>query len=199
MPTKREEVDKLLSQVGPVEVARRFYVLSWQGRGLNSATARIRAGWRFVRKDDGMYPPDDFYNVDDILAAAHRLSHVQLENDDVKEVIKRYDTPKTLFYLDPPYLHGGERTVVKGYANEFSHLMHRDLCDIANRSSGMFIVSGYKSSLYTDIYKGWRKIEKVARDDQGNSKTECLWLSANIKELQIDMFRGVYEPAEPSQ
>lgn len=42
--------------------------------------------------------------LEPILDAAHeRLDGVVLENLDWREVLARYDTPATLFYLDPPY------------------------------------------------------------------------------------------------
>ena len=47
-------------------------------------------------------------------ALAKRLSHVQIENLDFEECIRRYDSPETLFYCDPPYVgvehyYGGSR------------------------------------------------------------------------------------------
>jgi DNA adenine methylase len=46
-------------------------------------------------------------------AASERLDGVVFESLDWSELIRRYDTADTLFYLDPPY-HGGETDYGKG-------------------------------------------------------------------------------------
>ncbi len=52
--------------------------------------------------------------LEPILEAAHeRLENVVFENLDWSDLIRRYDGPDTLFYLDPPYW-GGENDYGKG-------------------------------------------------------------------------------------
>lgn len=36
--------------------------------------------------------------------AAQRLTCVQIEQRDFLEILNRYDSPETFFYLDPPYI-----------------------------------------------------------------------------------------------
>jgi len=49
-------------------------------------------------------PSFNLENLPKLIDNAHkRLSRVQLENTSYDEVIRRFDRPTTLFYLDPPY------------------------------------------------------------------------------------------------
>ena len=43
--------------------------------------------------------------VDGLPEIGQRLLRVQIENAPALEIIERYDDKKTLFYLDPPYVH----------------------------------------------------------------------------------------------
>jgi DNA adenine methylase len=49
--------------------------------------------------------------------ATQRLIRVQIENRPAVDVIRLYDSPKTLFYCDPPYLHA-TRGDAKAYGFE---------------------------------------------------------------------------------
>jgi DNA adenine methylase len=46
-----------------------------------------------------------------------RFRDVVLENRDYREIIKRYDSEHTLFYLDPPYVSASETQAREGYFN----------------------------------------------------------------------------------
>ncbi len=42
-------------------------------------------------------------NLEKVKAASERLQQVIIEKQDFEEIISRFDTPNTFFYLDPPY------------------------------------------------------------------------------------------------
>ncbi len=76
--------------------------------------------------------------LEPILDAAHaRLEGVIFENLDWRDVLDRYDSPKTLFYLDPPYV-GGENDYGKGM---FGSDDHAEMSDVLGGISGGFILS----------------------------------------------------------
>jgi DNA adenine methylase len=60
-----------------------------------------------------------------------RLLRVQIENRPAIDVIRLYDSPTTLFYCDPPYVHE-TRGDSKAYGYEMSDDEHRDLADALN-------------------------------------------------------------------
>ena len=126
-----------------------------------------------------------------------RLQRVQIECADWRVILERYDTPETLFYCDPPYLH--ETRSDKRYARELTTEDHVELLDRLQSIQGMAAVSGYPSDLYSRLdAAGWRRYSwqtvchaaghtratrilgpGAARRTQ--PRTECLWLSPRAK------------------
>ncbi len=114
-----------------------------------------------------------------------RLKRVVILNRPAIEVIKQQDGPKTLFYLDPPYLHE-TRVTTKDYRHEMSKEDHSILLQTLFDIKGKFLLSGYPSKMYRIAAKvgGWRCVEKKI-DNKASSKktkdtkTECLWMNFN--------------------
>lgn len=76
--------------------------------------------------------------LEPILEAAHeRLEAVVFECLDWANLIPRYDTPDTLFYLDPPYF-GGENDYGKGL---FDRSQYARMADVLGQIKGAFILS----------------------------------------------------------
>ena len=76
--------------------------------------------------------------IEPILEAAHeRLEAVVFECLDWAELVSRYDTPDTLFYLDPPYL-GGEDDYGKGI---FDRAQYARMAEALAAIKGGFILS----------------------------------------------------------
>jgi DNA adenine methylase len=121
----------------------------------------------------------------DCLPEVHaRLRPVVIENMDAMDLIEREDTPGTLFYCDPPYLHE-TRVTRDAYACEMTRDQHIHLLDVLGEIEGHFILSGYHNELYDDAAKkrrGWRCIEVDLPNNAAGGKekrrmTECLWMN----------------------
>ncbi|MCX7124045.1 MAG: DNA adenine methylase [Gammaproteobacteria bacterium] len=112
-----------------------------------------------------------------------RLQRVQIECLDWAEVIKRYDTEKTLFYIDPPYVH--ETRVNGTYSHELDDSAHRKLIDSILNVQGMCIISGYEHPIYQALTEaGWtrEKKEVIASASSTRAKRiECLWISPGTR------------------
>jgi DNA adenine methylase len=117
------------------------------------------------------------------LPAVHaRLQRVLILNTDAVSVIRSEDTPRTLFYLDPPYLQE-TRTARSAYGCfEMTEAQHRDLLEALAAVKGRFLLSGYHSPLYdrAAARHGWRCTEFTIDNKAGGGASkrrvvECVW------------------------
>lgn len=121
--------------------------------------------------------------VDGLPAVHERLRRVVVLNRPAIDVIKSADSPRTWFYLDPPYLHETRATVGE-YAHEMTIRDHSLLLQALASVKGRFALSGYRSDLYDGEADalGWRRVEKRIANQSAKAKTkrmmtECLWLN----------------------
>lgn len=125
-----------------------------------------------------------------------RLTRVQIDNRDALEVIRYWDTPETLFYLDPPYVldtrKGGEI-----YRHEASIEHHEALVQTLLEVQGQVVLSGYDHPVYRPLEEaGWLKVSRETASHlagrirgsrlQGKSaalqhakRVECLWIKTH--------------------
>ena len=64
-----------------------------------------------------------------------RLKRVTILNNDWKDVVKKYDSPQTFFYLDPPYTTGTDS--VWGY----KPMKAKDIAKVLRKIQGKFMLS----------------------------------------------------------
>ncbi|GIW55008.1 MAG: DNA methyltransferase [Nitrospiraceae bacterium] len=123
-----------------------------------------------------------------------RLTRVQIDSRDAVEVIEYWDSAETLFYLDPPYIHG-TRKVTNIYDVEPDDEFHQRLVETLLRIQGAVVLSGYRHPIYEPLEAaGWRRVDKETSchaackgrgsplRGKGNAlkhapRTESLWLS----------------------
>lgn len=179
-PYSREEyINSQIPTDDPLEQARRYYVWCWQGRGRGGISEP--GGWRFMKaKTRGQTPVDDWGKTDYLFNVAKYIrDNVQIEHGDALTIIRRYDTPDTLFYLDPPYVHStrGERWAQGAYSHELSDEEHTALAEALHNIKGMAIISGYPSELYDSLYSTWRIVRRIAYAERNRETTEVLWMN----------------------
>jgi DNA adenine methylase len=110
---------------------------------------------------------------------AERLQGVKLHHMDAAQVIRRYNSPNTLFYLDPPYPHE-TRTAPDMYTHEMTAKDHEELLDLILKLRGTVFISGYHCPLYDNRLASWqfREFDMPNHSGQGEKKeprTEVLW------------------------
>ncbi|HSA47923.1 MAG TPA: DNA adenine methylase [Candidatus Competibacteraceae bacterium] len=184
-PFSREEYHEAIygdaNQISDVERARRFYIRARQTRTGLAQTASLgrwanckdtsRAGMSGVvsRWLGGITALDDI---------AQRLIRVQIENRPAVDLIRLYDSPRTLFYCDPPYLHA-TRGDAKAYGFEMDEAQHREFAETVNKCKGMVAVSGYDHPLMEQLFPPHRWYKTLDRDKTIHStkstRREALW------------------------
>ena len=131
-------------------------------------------------------PVHDWNNNKHLSVVSERLKEVQIEHGDALTIIRRYDEPGTLFYVDPPYIQGsrGKQWNRAAYANEYTDEQHRQLADVLHAVKGKVVLSGYPSPLYDKLYRDWRRVERKACKDNGTkAAVECLWVSPSCENV----------------
>jgi DNA adenine methylase len=192
-----------------VELARRWFVATQQsfaGR-ITNGPAHENPGWRFTTKAGHNNARSYRTAIERLSQFTARLRDAHIEHDDALAVIARYDGPRCVMYLDPPYLpdtrSGG------GYAHEMTYDDHAALLDLitARGFKSAVVLSGYDSALYRErleVAAGWQRIEitvacsaagrvraggsklqgKGAVYREGQTRTEILWLNPAAQRAQ---------------
>jgi DNA adenine methylase len=192
-PFSRREYELALqptvtNTVSDIERARRFFVRARQVRS-GLATVATPGRWAFCtgQGDGGIsggmgQTLQKYDNAIRMLeAVAQRLGRIYIESQPADEVMRRYDGPNTLHYLDPPYVHG-TRSGPADYVHEMSDEQHIRLAYVARSLQGRVAISGYDCKLYRELYQGWRRFEitktaSVTSQQAGQRKQrkEVLW------------------------
>jgi DNA adenine methylase len=181
-PFSRDEFESsYFNPSDDLEAASKFVTRCAMGHGTCSMdpldsngfrSCDIRAGKSYAREWAGM--------PDAIAAAGVRFQGVTIENLDFRRLIPKFDSPDTLFYVDPPYLLDLRASGGKGYVHELTESDHRQLAWLLHRSSAKVVLSGYDSQLYRDLFGDWRRVEKhtTANGQRGAvPRTEVLWMN----------------------
>lgn len=136
-----------------------------------------------------------------------RMDTVHIDGLDAIECIERWDSPQTLFYVDPPYP-GAEQ----GYKHQYSHDDFSRLVDALDDCSGSFLLSAYDVGLCPEHWErfefdaaasssgkgqvgaGRDKSRKATSAEMGDRKrTEVAWRmdrSMTARPEIIDLYRS---------
>lgn len=164
-----------------------FYIRLNMGHGFRTNGEKV--GWKNdVQGRERAYAAADWVNLPEkIMQAAERLRGVQIENRPAVEIIKRFNFPKVLVYLDPPYVLGTRHG--KQYRYEMDDKDQNDLLDAALEHKGPVLLSGYDNELYNSRLKGWHREETTCYSQVCSKKREILWMNFEpARQMQIEEF-----------
>jgi DNA adenine methylase len=184
-PFSREEYYKALpvngTKVSEIERARLFFIRARQTRTGLAQTASL-GRWANCKNTSraGMSGVVSRWlgSVEGLPEIAERLLRVQFENRPALEVIKLYDSPGTLFYCDPPYVHS-TRGDSKAYGFEMDEAEHTALAKALKKCKGKAAVSGYRCDLMDTLYKGWKRFDADPKMTHSikQIRQESLWMN----------------------
>ena len=107
----------------------------------------------------GVRPKNMQRAVEFLSVASERLKNVVVENLDFQHLIKTYDRPDTLFYLDPPYYEAE-----KYYPDRFQSEDHKRLKETLDNIKGKALLSYNDCESIRELYKDYN-IMQVDRAD----------------------------------
>jgi DNA adenine methylase len=201
-PFSREEFKKAYEMRGKtdlpdVERARLFFIRAEQVRiGLAQTSTAGRWAWCKLTSRRGMSGAVSRWinRIDALWAVAERLRRVQIENKDAIEVIRKYDSPKTLFYLDPPYPHES-RGDVHSYGYEMTEEDHKELAEVLHSIKGKVALSGYLCPLNERLYGDWTRIDAPTKiiHSVKERRMESLWINYSLEEVGTTVIRRLEE------
>ncbi len=183
-PFSREELVKACRpepNLSAIERARRFFVRARQTRtGLAQTSSEGRWAHCVLTSRAAMAGAVSRWlgSVEGLPQIVQRLQRVQIENAPATEAIRRYDSPKTLFYCDPPYPHEA-RGDSKAYGYEMTDREHEELAELLRSVQGAVAVSGYRCSLMDRLYRDWIRVDANTRlcNSSKGERTESLWVN----------------------
>jgi DNA adenine methylase len=168
-----------------IESARKLIVVSFMGFGSDAISGKRKTGFRFMPncKFEGRHPVAQAWSTypDIIPAVVKRLKGVIISNLDALEVIKAYDHPEALHYLDPPYPFKTRKDISNGrskanYVFEMDDSKHEEMIQFlkSGKIEGMVVLSSYKNTIYDSL--GWEIRKKKTTDMMNNNREEVLYL-----------------------
>ena len=183
-PFSREELVRSCRAedgLSPLERGRRFYVRARQTRtGLAQTSSEGRWAHCVLTSRAGMSGAVSRWlgSVEGLPQIVQRLLRVQIENAPALDVLQRYDTDATVFYLDPPYVHAsrGDRSA---YGYEMTDGDHERLANVLHSIRGRAVLSGYRTPFYDRLYASWRRIDAPEKTCHSvrTPRRESLWLN----------------------
>jgi DNA adenine methylase len=151
-PYSREEFNLALQPaegLDEIERARRFYVR------LEMSFAGLGVAFGYSRTASNNHPRTYFNKIANFELFHQRIRTVVIENLDFEDVFKRYDTPNTFFFCDPPYI---EHKVESPGLNLVMPLEdHMRLIRTVLQAQGKVLLLGYPHPVYEELERrGWR-------------------------------------------
>ena len=155
-----------------VERARKLFIDIRCGMG-----GRRRSGWGVKKRKNGGDPPSTFRNsVEGLGRFLDALRDAYIGGEDACACIRRWQTPTTLIYCDPPYAGTAQ------YLMKFTDSDHVRLAEALHASSAAIGLSGYETPMLRELYPApewtWNRREVVvvigAHRGSAGRAVECL-------------------------
>lgn len=191
-PFSKQELTEACSEsnsaLNDLERARRFFVRARQVRtGLAQTASPGRWAHCKLTSRAGMAGAVSRWlgSVEGLSEIAQRLLRVQIENAPALEVIQRYESEETLFYLDPPYPHESRRDA-RAYGYEMSDADHQELALALRSVKGKIAISGYHCNLMDNLYRDWSYVEGPVKKIHSvkDYRQEVLWINFELPKIE---------------
>lgn len=193
-PYSREEFNRsydLITQtenwdeVDPVEWARCYLIYNRQ-----SFSGKEDGSWCISKNGENIAAT--WASLDSLLdSTSKKLQGVYLENSSYEDIFRRWDSDKTLFYIDPPY-EGVEQNYYT--VNKKLGFSHAEMADRILKLQGSVVVSYYYSDYISSLLPGFKVHKKAVKKHLQTSESksnaiEALYIKDNnCSKSSIDIF-----------
>lgn len=173
-----------------VEMAWAFFIVY---NSSYSGTGKSAGNWSINKSKSDNRIQRFRKRIDALDVFRQRFLNIFIDHMDAVACIKKWDTPKTFFYLDPPY-HAETRRDTNVYNHETSDDLHVRLVECMLASKGMFLLSCYWHDVYMSLIDaGYKRVDfhaiSYAQGIHGdNNRIEVMLISPNVKTKQLKMF-----------
>lgn len=170
-----------------VEQARKFFVRMRQSV-LATGSQNQKKGWLSATRETRCKISEAtnkyLKSVDGLHQIIERLKMIQIENRSYDFILTSYDTPDTLFYLDPPY-DVEKRSGGSDYQFDFAEEDHYKLHELLLQVKAKAAISGYDSDFMKSLYKDFYYIPGPVRKNNRSKRTvrECLWTNYDPEKI----------------
>lgn len=172
--------------IAPLERARLFFVSNNQSFSATGRGFHFGAGGKDIAAQ--------FYQkVNALSLFSARIKQAIIEHRPAIDLLDIYDSPTTVFYLDPPYLlrdtqhHDDMTRVYRGHA--MTEADHGHLLEAANQCTGAVILSGFEHPIYSELLSDWQSVRVELRsitshcDASNPPQIEIIWWNSRADEL----------------
>jgi DNA adenine methylase len=119
-----------------------------------------------------------------------RVSDVHVSCEDALDCIRRWDSPHTLFYCDPPY-----PNTEQGHYKGYTLADYKKLCDLLDGIQGSYILSNYPQEVFPQTTQ--KRLEFAAQmsalnarqrtDETDATRVEVLWICDRSGAMRSDV------------
>jgi DNA adenine methylase len=133
---------------------------------VKTSFASMGRTWGYARKNK---PKMLIENVEKAIKEVHaRLQRVYIEYSDYRPLIPRYDSPETLFFLDPPY----RTRTSKNYPYSFGDDGYIEMRDILRTIKGKFLLTLNDDAFIRQLFKEFHQEEVMVNYSLSNKGTK---------------------------
>jgi DNA adenine methylase len=163
-----------------------FYLLT------NSYSHDPNTGFAYGKIGEN-FPRNWQVNIKNVDLVFKRLANIHISNVPAIDQIKKWDSPHTCFYCDPPYINTCQGPY-KGYTEE----QFKALIEVLKNCKSSFALSCYPSEL---VPIEWKRVDfetqmSAVRYKKGINKkrTECLWVVDRSHNTRDDLQKHLWRP-----
>lgn len=160
-----------------LESAIKSFVVHRMSRGgVGGSFSKSNRSYRGVSENKASW----MSSIQNLKLVSTRLQEVEINCSPAINLMKKYDSERSLFYLDPPYIRKLRSTPWSAYSIEMDDKQHEELLEFSKSCKAKIVISGYPSEMYDKSLEGWNKASKSSFLHSGHADVkkkceECIW------------------------